>query len=49
MFLQPHKSDLILAMIKWVKTNEDRSHWNTMKNIAVNNNYKNKYGKLKTI
>ena len=36
-------------MSKWVEAREDRNHKKIMKVSEVNNNHKNKYGKLKTI
>ena len=36
-------------MSKWVEAREDRNHRKIMKVSEVNNNHKNKYGKLKTI
>ena len=47
--LQPDMSDLILATVKEVKSNESISHWKLMKKIEVNNKHKNKYGKFKII
>ena len=49
MLLQPDRSDSILAIIKEVEAQEDRSHWTLINNIGVKNNHKHKYGKLKTI
>ena len=49
MLLQPENSYLIIAMTKEVEAHEDRSNRTLMKNIEVNNKYKNKYGQLKTI
>ena len=37
MLLQPEKSHFILYMIKYVESNEARSHWSLMQNIEVDN------------
>ena len=47
--LQLDDTNLILAMIKEVKTNEARSNWKITKNSEVKLEHNNKYGKLKTI
>ena len=49
MMLQPDKSDLIPAIIKYVEAHEATSHLTLMKKSEVNHKHKNKYGKLKTI
>ena len=49
MLFQPNKSYLIIDTIKEVEAHESRSHWTLMKEREVNNKYKNKDGKLKTI
>ena len=48
-FLQLYKFDFIIYIIKEVEAHEYRSYWTLLKNSEVNNKYKNKYGKLKTI
>ena len=48
-FLQPDKSDFILAMIKEVEAHEARSHWTLMKNSEFNHKHKNTYGVIKTV
>ena len=47
--LQPDNPDLILAIIKEAEAHEARSHCIFTKTSEVNNNLKNKYGKLKTV
>ena len=49
MLLEPYKSYFVLDMIKEVEVHESRIHWIIMNNSEVNNNHKNKVGKLKTI
>ena len=47
--LKPDKTYFILTMIKEVEEHEFRSNWTLMKKSEVNNKYKYKYRKLKTI
>ena len=49
MLLQPENSDFILAMTKEVEAHEDIIHWEIINNSEVNNEHKNRSGKLKTI
>ena len=49
MLLQPYKSYLILTMLEEFEAHKLRSHWTLTKNSEVDNNHKNKDGKLKTI
>ena len=49
MLLQPEKIYFILSINKEVEAHESISNWKLMKNSEVNNNHKNKYGKLNYI
>ena len=49
MLLQLDKKYFILSMIKEVESHYARNNWTLKKKSVVNNNYKNKDGKIKTI
>ena len=47
--MQPDNSDFILAIINYFEAHEARIHWSLMINSEINNEHKNKDGKLKNI